>query len=103
MRKRGNRLSFAGTIAPKKIPGFWSTYFIFVMSQSSLIRTSLVILTSFPLDATHISGTEVYENEVHMQEYSLFITRIEEAMRSLRGSIESAEIREYGLHAANTI
>ena len=38
-----------------------------------------------------------------MQEYSLFITRIEEAMRSLLGSIESAEIRKYGLQAANAI
>lgn len=38
-----------------------------------------------------------------MQEYSLFITRIEEAMRSLLGTIESAEIRKYGLQAANAI
>ncbi len=38
-----------------------------------------------------------------MQEYSLFITRIEEAMRSLFGSIEGAEIRKYGLQAANAI
>ena len=38
-----------------------------------------------------------------MQEYSLFITRIEEAMRSLIGSIESAEIRKYGLQAAHEI
>ena len=38
-----------------------------------------------------------------MQEYSLFITRIEEAMRPLLGSIESAEIRKYGLQAANAI
>jgi hypothetical protein len=38
-----------------------------------------------------------------MQVYSLFTARIEEAMRSLLGSIESAEIRKYGLQAANAI
>jgi hypothetical protein len=38
-----------------------------------------------------------------MQEYSLFMTRLEEAMRSLLGSIEGAEIRKYGLQAASAV
>lgn len=38
-----------------------------------------------------------------MQEYSLFVTRIEEATRSLLGVIEGAEIRKYGLQEARAV
>jgi hypothetical protein len=38
-----------------------------------------------------------------MQEYSLFITQIEEAMRPLVGVIESSEIKKFGLQEASAI
>ncbi len=38
-----------------------------------------------------------------IEEHSLFVTQIEQAMRSLMGSIEDAEIRKYGLQAAGAI
>ena len=38
-----------------------------------------------------------------IEEYSLFVMRIEEAMRPLLGIIESSEIKKYGLQAANSI
>jgi len=38
-----------------------------------------------------------------IEEYSLFVTRIEEAMRPLLGVIESSEIKKYSLQAANSI
>jgi len=38
-----------------------------------------------------------------IEEHSLFVTHIEQAMRSLLGSIEDAEIRKYGLQAAGAI
>src|SRR6266487_3941494 len=38
-----------------------------------------------------------------IEEHSLFVMQVEQAMRLLIGSIEDAEIRKYGLQAANTI
>ena len=38
-----------------------------------------------------------------IQEHSLFVMRIEEAMRPLLGVVESSEIKKYGLQAANSI
>jgi hypothetical protein len=41
--------------------------------------------------------------QFQIEEHSLFVTRIEEAMRPLLGVIESSEIKKYGLQAANSI
>lgn len=43
------------------------------------------------------------KEELIVQEHSLFVTQIEEAMRSLIGVIDNAEVKTYGLQVASAI